>query len=59
MNDIELAALTEIVAAERFCMEADNRLREVQGLGPAYDGDVRWDSRDILNEELKHRGITV
>jgi len=59
MKDVELAALTELVATERFCMEADNRLREIQGSSPAYGGNVEWENRDSLNKELACRGITT
>ena len=57
MNDTELFALAELVATEMFCMEADNKLREMQGSALAYDGSVKWEARDKLEAELKRRGI--
>jgi hypothetical protein len=57
MTDVELAALTELVAADRFCMEADNHERMKQGYALAYDGSVQWDNRDALEAELQRRGI--
>jgi len=57
MNDIELAALTELVATERFSMEAENKQREVCGYSMAYSGPIDWDTADKLQEELKRRGI--
>lgn len=57
MNDIELAALTELVATERFGMEADNKQREICGHSMAYSGPIEWDTADKLEKELKKRGI--
>lgn len=57
MNDIELAALTELVATERFHMEAENKQREICGQSLAYFGSIEWDTADKLQEELKQRGI--
>ena len=57
MTDIELAALTELVEAERMGMEADNQTRANNGYAPAWSSDVDWPARDSLQEELKRRGI--
>lgn len=57
MKDAELIALSELVATERLCMEMDNKLREIQGYAPAYDGSVQWNTRDKLQEELKRRNV--
>lgn len=57
MTDIELAALTELVETDRFCMEADNEQRRRSDYAPAYSGDVKWENRDVLQAELKRRGI--
>ncbi len=57
MTDVELKALTELVASDRWCMEADNEIRRNQGYAPAYDGNVEWEARDKLEAELKRRNI--
>jgi hypothetical protein len=57
MNDIELAALTELVEADRLLMEAENEQRRRNDYAPAYSGDVKWSARDKLEEELKRRDI--
>lgn len=57
MTDIELTALTELVATERFQMEAENELRKIQGHSPAYSGDMTWKEKDRLREELERRQV--
>lgn len=57
MNDTELAALTALVESDRFLMDADNESRRRNDYAPAYDGGVKWESRDKLEAELQHRGI--
>jgi len=57
MTDIELAALTELVATERFGMQVANEIRARQDQAPAYDESVEWETRDILEAALKERGI--
>lgn len=57
MTDIELAALTEVVKAERFGMETENEERKRHNYAPAYSGNVRWESLDVLEAELNRRGI--
>ena len=57
MNDIELAALTELVEAERFSMEDENEQRRRCDYAPAYSNNIKWESYDKLAEELKQRGI--
>lgn len=57
MNDIELAALTELVGTERFCMEAANQYRMNCGSALAYGDDVIWTNRDKLSKELERRNI--
>ncbi len=57
MNDAELKALTELVATDRFVMEADNAQRASNGYAMAWAGDIKWEARDKLEAELKRRKI--
>ena len=57
MNDVELAALTELVESDRFFMDAENEERRRNGYALAYSGVIKWESRDVLEFELKRRGI--
>ena len=58
MNDVELAALTELVATERDEMQWANDDRQRKGHAPAYGEDMgEWPNRTKLEQELQRRGV--
>lgn len=57
MNDIELQALTEIVAGERVEGEVTNKLCEVNDVSPAQTNFTRTFAYMALRRELERRGL--